>query len=208
MSVLPLPARVMAGVIVLVVVVGMAAQFEASLALTGSAGGAALAMLRYFTILANLLLAVVYAGVASGRRAFTTPTLLGGATLAILLVGVIYGLLLRDLIALSGGAKLADLLLHHATPILAPIFWLAYAPKGGLTLRDPPIWAIFPLAYFAYALARGAVEGLYAYPFMDVSRIGWAQTGINAAAIAIGFVLCGYVVVWLDGRLARRPAGL
>lgn len=208
MNVLPRPARVMAGVIVLVIVVGLAAQFQASMELASSAGGAIVAMLRYFTILTNLLLAVVYAGVALGRKAFSTPSLLGGATLAILLVGVIYGLLLRDLIELSGGAKLADLLLHHATPILAPIFWLAYAPKGGLTRRDPLIWGIFPLAYFVYALARGAVEGIYPYPFMDVSKIGWAQTGVNAAAIAIGFAFCGYVIVWLDGRLARRPAGL
>jgi hypothetical protein len=199
------PARLLAGLIVLVVAVGMAAQFTASVALSGSAGGAVVAMLRYFTILANLLLAVVYGGAALGVKTLATPSRLAGATLAILLVGVIYGLLLRDLLVLSGGAKLADLLLHHATPILAPVFWLAYAPKGGLTRRHPLIWAVFPLVYFVYALARAAADGVYAYPFMNVAKIGWTQTGINAAAIAVGFILCGYVIVWLDGRLARRP---
>lgn len=203
MSTLTRSARVMAGLIVLVIIVGMAAQFRASAALAGSAGAAVVAMLLYFTILANLLLAIVCGGAALGVKAISTPSRLAGVTLAILLVGVIYALLLRGLLVLSGGAKLADLLLHHVTPILAPIFWLVFAPKGGLTRRDPLIWAVFPLAYFVYALARGGLEGVYAYPFMNVVKIGWAQTGVNAVAIAIGFVACGYGMVWLDGRLAR-----
>ena len=70
--------------------------------------------------------------------------------------------------------------------------------------RDPLIWAVFPLAYFPYALARGALEGIYAYPFMDVGQIGWARIGGNALVIGVAFIAVGYVVVWLDGRLARR----
>jgi hypothetical protein len=196
--------RALAGLIALVACVGLVVQFDASSALTGSAATAAWVMLRYFTVLTNLLLAVVLTGVAFGRTRLGAPTLVAGAMLAILLVGVIYGLLLRNLVELSGGAKLADLLLHHVTPILAPLLWLAYAPKGRLRRWDPLIWAIFPLAYFVYALVRGMSEGVYAYPFMDVARIGWGRTGANAVAIAAGFILTGYVLLWLDTRLARN----
>lgn len=195
--------RGLAGLIALVAWVGLVVQFEASSARVGSAATAIWVMLRYFTVLTNLLLAVVLTGVAFGRARFGAPTLVAGVTLAILLVGVIYGLLLRNLVELSGGAKLADLLLHHVTPILAPLFWLAYAPKGRLRRRDPLIWAIFPLAYFVYALVRGAIEGVYAYPFMDVVHIGWERTGVNAVAIAAGFIATGYGLLWLDTRLAR-----
>jgi len=197
-------ARALAGLIALVAWAGLAVQFDASMTTTGSALAAVLAMLRYFTVLANLTLAIVLTGVALGQRSFGGASLLGGVTLAMLLVGAVYSLLLRDLVELSGGAKLADLLLHHATPILAPIFWLAYAPKGALQGRDPLMWAAFPLAYFVYALARGLIEGRYAYPFMDLAQLGWPRTLLNGAAIALGFLVCGYVVLWLDGRLARR----
>jgi hypothetical protein len=197
-------ARALAGLIALVAWAGLAVQFDASMKTTGSALTAVLAMLRYFTVLANLTLAIVLTGVALGRRSFGGASLLGGVTLAMLLVGVVYSLLLRDLVELSGGAELADLLLHHATPILAPIFWLAYAPKGALQGRDPLMWAAFPLAYFVYALARGLIEGRYAYPFMDLAQLGWPRTLLNGGVIALGFLLCGYVVLWLDGRLARR----
>jgi hypothetical protein len=43
---------------------------------------------------------------------------------------------------------------------------------------------------------------------MDIGRIGWNQAGLNALAIGLVYVAAGYVVVWLDGRLAfRRGVG-
>lgn len=193
----------MAGAIALAAWVGLAVQFAASFARDGSVPHTVWVMLRYFTVITNLLLALVLSGVALGRPRAGAPWAVGGVTLAILLVGVVYNLLLRDLIELSGGAMIANVLLHQVTPVLGVVFWLAYAPKGALRLVHPLIWALLPLAYFAYALARGAAEGVYAYPFMDVSKIGWLATGVNALAMAAGFLVAGYVVVWLDGRLAR-----
>lgn len=131
---------------------------------------------------------------------------MGFVTLAILLVGIVYGLLLRGLLELSGGARLADFMLHQAVPVLVPCFWPVFVPKGGLKPQDPLIWAIFPLAYLAYALLRGAAEAKYAYPFIDVAKFGWLQVAINSLAIGIGFVAAGYAIVWLDRRLARRSS--
>ncbi|TPG38689.1 hypothetical protein EAH79_16155 [Sphingomonas koreensis] len=203
MDSLSVPARAAAAAVTLIGWAGLAVQFDASLAIDGAVGHTLWVMLRYFTIVANLLLAIVMTGVALGRTGAARPIWLGGVTIAILLVGVVYALLLRGMIELSGGAKLADLLLHTVTPILAPLWWLTLAPKGGLRWRDPLIWAVLPLAYFSYALARGGIEGLYAYPFMDVARLGWGQTLLNAAAMAIGFFVAGAALVWIDQRLAR-----
>ena len=88
-------------------------------------------------------------------------------------LGISYALLLRD-----SSAMVANLLLHMATPVLVPVFWFAFPPKGTLTDRDPLRWILYPLGYFLYALARGWIEQRFAYPFMDVSRLGWLQTGI------------------------------
>jgi hypothetical protein len=38
---------------------------------------------------------------------------------------------------------------------------------------------------------------------MDVGRIGWLQTGLNGVEVAVGFLLAGLALVWLDRRLAR-----
>jgi hypothetical protein len=203
MTILSGTARASAGIIALIALLGLAMQLRASLVLLGSPAAALWAMFRYFTIIANLLVALTFAGVALGRPRTASPVLLGGVVLAILLVGIVYGLLLRGLIELSGGAKLADIILHNVTPVLAPLFWLIFAPKGGLRRRDPWLWCFLPIAYFAYALARGAAEGVYAYPFMDAARIGWLQTATNGLLIASGFVVGGFALLWLDQRLAR-----
>lgn len=160
-------------------------------------------LLRFFTIWANIVVAVMMSGMGLGQRWAQKPVLLGGATLSILLVGIIYGLLLRGLLELSGGALLADTLLHKITPILLPLWWLVFAPKGQLNWVAPWIWALFPLAYLPYALLRGLAEGTYAYPFINVTKLGWSGVAVNAALIALGFIVAGYGVVWVDRRLSR-----
>lgn len=196
--------RVFAGIIALIGWIALVVQARATLALTGSIGETLWVMGRYFTVLTNLLVAIVMTGVALGVRRFAAPFLLGATTLSILLVGVIYMTLLRGMLELSGGALLADFLLHQVVPLLMPLWWLAFAPKGRLGWHDPWWWSLFPLAYLAYALARGAAEGNYAYPFIDVARNGLATTLLNALLIALGFLVAGAALVWLDGRLERR----
>lgn len=155
--------RVAAAAIALISWAGLAVQFNAIIDQGQSVIGTLWIMVRYFTILTNLLVAVVFSGVASGLPAFAAPLLLGGTTMAIVLVGVVNHLLLRGLLELSGGAKLADTILHYVTPIAVLVFWLLLAPKGQLTRRDPLRWVAFPSAYLVYALVRGTIEGKFAY---------------------------------------------
>lgn len=194
--------RAGAALIALVAAVGLAVQFDATPGQTGSVGQTLWILVRFFTVLTNMALLVVFGMIALGRAA--TPRMTGGMVLAILLVGVVYGLLLRGLLSLSGGALLADTLLHKATPVLAGLWWIALAPKGRLDWRDPWIWAIFPALYLLYALLRGAMEGQYAYPFINVTKLGAGQVAFNALAIATGFVAAGHALVWIDRRMAHR----
>ncbi|RUT97624.1 hypothetical protein EOD23_28375 [Mesorhizobium sp. USDA-HM6] len=190
-------ARVLAALIALAAWAGIAVHFHALADGPASWPAVLWALLGYFTITTNLLVAVVFTGVAARAR-FTTPWLLGATLLNILLVGIIYGLLLQGLKELTAGSQLANILLHRVTPALTTVFWLAFVRKGTLTWRAPFAWALYPLLYLAYALIRGAAEGRYPYPFIDVARIGWEQTLINSALIALAFVAAGEVLVWLD----------
>jgi hypothetical protein len=196
-----------AGLIAVVAWLGMIVQFGTSTANMGSFPAATWHLLLFFTIITNLGLAGTFTGLALGRPGFGNPSLLGGVTLSILLVGVVYSLLLAGTAVLTGGDKYANVIMHYAVPILTPLFWLAYVPKGGLRARSPLIWSVYPLTYLAYALTRGGIEGLYPYGFLDVSAIGWAGVLGNAAGIAAGFLIFGYLMLWLDRRLARPALG-
>lgn len=198
------PARLAAALVALAAWAGLIVQLQASTVLAGSVPMAIWAMLRFFTVIANLLVAGTFTVMA--LRGQVPPSWLGCVTLAILFVGVIYMTLLRGMIELSGGARLSDFLLHYATPTLAPLFWLIFARKSGLKPKDPWLWSLLPLAYFIYAIARAAFDGRYPYPFMDVSAIGWPQTVVNAFVMALAFVIGGYVFYALDRGLGRAKA--
>ena len=198
-------ARLAAAVIALIAWAGLAIQFGATHATGLSAPETLWVLLRFFTIVTNLLVAATMSAIALGRM--PSPAWIGGLTLAILLVGIVYLTLLRGLVALSGAGLLADRLLHYVTPVLLPLWWLTYAPKGLLGWRDPLIWALYPLAYFLYAIVRGLADGKYPYPFIDVAELGWTSVIVNAVLIAAGFMLAGLGLVALDRRLGRRNAG-
>ena len=181
---------------------GLAIQFSATYSNAQDVALTLWILSRFFTIITNLLLAVTMTAVALGGR--VSPLVLGGLTLAIVLVGVVYFTLLQGLHVLAGAALLADFLLHKVSPALMVLWWLLLAPRGRLRWRAPIWWTAYPVAYFAYALARGQVEGRDPYPFIDVARLGWIQVALNAGGIAMGFLLAGFALVWID---RWRPLG-
>jgi hypothetical protein len=191
-----------AALVAIVCWAGLAIQFSATYGQGHPIVGTLWIMARFFTVLTNLAVAAAMTWVALGRR--VSPVVLGGITLAILLVGVIYGLLLHGLHALNGPASVANILLHDVSPVLMALWWLLFAPRAQLKWSAPWWFTLYPVAYLAYVLARGRMDGRYPYPFIDVSRIGWEQTALNAGGIALGFIICGFILVWIDGW---RPLG-
>lgn len=188
-------------VIAVIAWLGLGVQAHATYGQVGDVAATLWVLLRYFTILTNLGVAIGFSALAMGRK--LSPALLGGLVLAILLVGLVYLTLLRGLLDLSGGARLADTLLHYVTPALVPLWWLAFAPKRRLQWKHPLRWALFPLLYLPYALIRGKVEGRYAYPFLNLDQLGAAAVTFNAVAIAAAFLLSGLALVALDRVLPR-----
>jgi hypothetical protein len=191
-----------AALVAIVCWAGLAVQFAATYGVQHDVTATLWVLARFFTILTNLLVAVTMTWVAIGRK--VPPEVLGGLTLALLLVGVIYMTLLRGLMHLNGPALIADTLFHKVSPVLMALWWLLFAPRAKLRWSAPILWAIYPLGYLIYVLARGRMDGRYPYPFIDVGKLGWLQTALNVGGIALGFILAGFALVWID---SWRPLG-
>lgn len=181
---------------------GLAVQFSATYGHQHSIAGTLWVLVRFFTIITNLLTALAMTWVAVGRRA--PPLVLGGLALAILFVGLVYIFLLEGLNELNGAPLVADILLHKVSPVAMGLWWLLFAPRARLGWNAPLWWSIYPLAYFAYAIGRGAIDRRYPYPFIDLAKLGWLQTALNAGGIALAFILAGFAMVWID---SWRPLG-
>lgn len=194
--------RLAAALVALAAWAGLAVQFAATFSQTGSLVGTLWILLRFFTVITNLLVAVTMTRVATGRR--ISPSLLAGLTLAIIFVGIIYATLLHGLVALSGLALVADVLLHYVVPIAMAVYWLAFAPKIGLAWRDAALWCLYPLAYLFYVVLRGSVDGRYPYPFIDVTTLGYGRIVLNSLMLLVAYLLAGLTLVALGRAMAFR----
>jgi hypothetical protein len=197
-------ARPAAALIAAVAWIGLGAQINATFTTTGDIGATLWSVLRFFTIIANLSLALVFSLIAADTARKAAWQQVPALTLAILLVGIVYAVLLDGLERLTGTAIVANFLLHRVTPILVPLWWLFFMPKGKLKRGAPLRWAIFPLAYLPYGIWRGMMDGRYPYPFLNIAKIGWLQVAGTCLVMAAGFIAAGYVLVLLDRILGRR----
>lgn len=157
----------------------------------------------FFTILTNALLVVHLLAVAKGWQISAARA--AGLLLSILMVGAVYHLLLAGLWSPQGMAWWVDQGLHSAMPVGYLLWWLAFAPKG-LRWPDLPIWLIWPSSYAAYALTRGALTGLWPYPFLNADALGWPRVALNCAGLFLAFTALGAVILTLARRLQARPS--
>lgn len=183
--------------------------FFARLSVGASLLSGLVSFFSYFTILTNTLVATVLTCAVTDResavrRWFRKPWVSSGIAVSIAVVGLAYSLLLRHLWHPEGWQFVADELLHDVMPLLFLGYWWWCVPKGTLRLWHLPLWLVYPLVYFVYALLRGHLLGAYAYPFIDVAVLGYPQVLTNAGGILVGFVLVGLLVIGLDRKLSAR----
>ncbi|MEU4268120.1 Pr6Pr family membrane protein [Streptomyces sp. NPDC026092] len=201
----------------------VAAVFRALIALAAATGvviecvmGSVPVVLSFFTIWSNIAVAVVFA--LSARRAWIgRPPLpavwTGGVLLCISVVGLVFHLVLAngssefnqaaEIAKLTGGKAVANQLLHTVTPIGAALDWLLLTLPGALRWRHAAQWLAAPAAYLTFALIRGAVLSpdvptRYTYPFIDVTRYGYAGVTVNALVLGLAFFALGLAIVGLD----------
>ncbi|MYT69924.1 MULTISPECIES: Pr6Pr family membrane protein [unclassified Streptomyces] len=176
-----------------------------------------LRVLSYFTIQSNILVAVVLA--LSARHAWTarpplTPLLTGGTLLFICITGLVYHFVLANSSSgfsmtddpahvMTGWRTVSNQLLHTVTPVAVLLDWLLLTRPGLLRPRHAALWLLYPLAYFGFALIRGAImtpgtPARYPYPFLDVDAHGYPGVLTNAVLFGAAFYLLALALVALD----------
>jgi hypothetical protein len=177
-------------------------QLMLTLTLIASQGGTVLdgvwRYLGYFTVIANIFAAIVLT--CAALRQHMRKAEFAAAT-AMILVGAVYSLLLRETWDPKGWQKLANIVLHDAMPAIVTLLWLL-RPHGHLERKDVAACLVLPLGFCAYAMARGAFENWYPYPFLDVAKIGVGAVAGNCLGIALAFLIMAMLLAWLDRMLA------
>ena len=147
----------------------------------------------YFTILSNLILAIVLSLQSFQKETikFFTPI-----TVYITIVGLVYQILLRHTWNPTGLQRIVDESLHSVIPLLAIVYWFLFEERK-IRYAEIPKWLLFPLAYLIYILIRGNYSGFYPYPFVDVNHFGLNQVLINSGFMLTAFVVVSALLVWI-----------
>jgi hypothetical protein len=170
----------------------------------------------YFTNLTNLLVSLMLLIGAYYLAIERDPTLTeelvrGTATLAMATMGVVFAVSLSGF-DVGNLQPWVNVVLHYIMPLAVVIDWLLLPPKAPLRLSQLGYCLIYPLAYLAFSLIRGAMIGFYPYAFMNPSLVGPAYGGQSGYAgvatfcllILLAFLLLGGMLSIVGNRLPRH----
>lgn len=143
----------------------------------------------YFTILSTILAIMVTA--LGGVMALHRPIDTVGYTVARMSVltyavvtAVVYNLLLRNIP--DEGFVVSPWpgeIMHVWIPIVLVLDWLVSPGRPALRWTGLRVVVIFPLAWLAFTLVRGAVTAWYPYPFLEPAT-GWFSVATYVVGIA------------------------
>jgi hypothetical protein len=163
--------------------------------------------LAYFTIQSNLLVAVVSTVLARDpamdRPAWRVARIAG--LVGITVTGLVHFFLLRPLLDLDGADWVADKLLHMVVPVLAIAAWAWVGPRPRFVVREAAYALCWPLAWLAWTLVVGQVDGWVPYPFLDADEEGWGSVAVVSVGITVLFLLLFGLFGWLDRKLGATP---
>jgi len=170
---------------------------------------ATISYFSYFTILTNFLVALAFtapllAPTTKLHQFFTKPAVRAAIALYITFVAVVYHTMLRNLWDPQGLQLVTDIALHTVIPILYLLDWIFFAPKRPMRFVHIPYWVVYPMIYGFYTILRGALSGIYPYPFLNVTELGLGGVFINMAGFMALYALGGAGFIAL-GRLLSKP---
>ena len=162
----------------------------------------------YFTIQSNLIAAtVLIVGAARWRKphSSTFDLVRGGAVVYMSITGIVFTLLLSGT-DVDTAIPWVNTVVHQLMPIVLVVDWLLDPPAGNLTYRQGLLWLIYPLVWIIYILIRGALVGLYPYPFLDPDNGGYGSVAVYCVAILFLMALVSAATVWLAHAVQGRAA--
>ena len=124
----------------------------------------------------------------------------------ILVVAIVYAAVLQGLWVPQGLEYLTDRFFHAVMPMLYIAYWVFFTPKGSLRFGDQILWQGYPSVYLIYTLTRGALVGVYPYPFLDVIRDGYEGVFLNSLILLALFFTLGSFLILIDWLLANLQA--
>lgn len=158
-----------------------------------------------FTSLTNIMIGLILTSAVIQPKSRTLrflsgPLVMGCAATYITFMAGVFAILIAPIATSVGLQRIVGGFLHGVIPVLYLLYWLLAVPKRHLRVRHVFIWSTGALMYFILILIRGAISGIYPYPFVDVGVLGYSRVMLNAVLLLGVFIAVGLAVVAIDRR--------
>lgn len=162
----------------------------------------------YFTVIVNSLLVIILGSSVlfpNSRLSkwFKKTSISAALTLYILIVGIIFYALLFDRTKPFGLDQVATHVLHGYVPLAYTLMWFFDFRQNDLKHTTSVKWLIFPLIYFIYVLARGALIDAYPYFFVNAHKYGYGMVAMYAVGILLFFLFMGNMLILIDNKIKK-----
>lgn len=160
-------------------------------------------LFSYFTIQSNLIVlaAAIVVLLSPLRDGPIWRVVRLDALLGITITGLVYAIVLAPQVHLTGAALVATTGLHYISPWAAVLAWLVFGPRPRMTWLTVLGAFVWPVLWLVYIFAQGAFTRWYPYPFLDVTKLGFAGAVRNALVVLLIGIVLACVAKVLDRTL-------
>ncbi|MEP5938005.1 MAG: Pr6Pr family membrane protein [Erythrobacter sp.] len=201
----PTTARLAAGAIAFIAAASLIAQpMLRDGSYLSNLGG----MVRYFTIWGNIAATLAMGWIAMGRG--LPRAVLASLATSLTVVGLVYWALLAGYHTPTGLGWYTNQVHHSFVPIATVAWWFCYTTPAPKIMPMLPTIMAPPLSYGLFAFLLGEATGFYAYFFINLPELGWANFLLNNVGLALFFAALGAVLVALKNQAKRwsNPAAV
>ncbi len=157
----------------------------------------------YFTNLSNIFAALVLLASVFSSKDRSQDFVRYVSTINMAVVGIVFAVLLRD-VDLGALLPWVNFVLHYVMPVGVVLIWVVAPAASKLTSKHLLLALVFPAAYLAYVLGRGASIGWYPYPFLNPVNVGgYGMVAAYSLGITATFLLASWALLLIGNRLGR-----
>ncbi|MBN8642715.1 MAG: Pr6Pr family membrane protein [Flavobacteriales bacterium] len=153
----------------------------------------------FFTILTNILVAIVFTALwlkpKNKFSFFTRFNTISATAVYIFVVGFVYNTVLRFIWEPQGLQRIVDEMLHLIIPIVFITYWMYNIKSNSIQWKSIFNWLMYPMIYLVVILIRGHFADYYPYPFVNVLELGYSKVILNSLLLTLFFGLISSVVI-------------
>jgi len=156
-----------------------------------------LSLFKYFTIQSNILVAVYFILLLSGKYKDSKlfKDLFGTVFISISVTGFVFATYLEWTYVSHGLYKWSSFFNHYVSPILVIVYLIKNRLNFNFEKKNIKLWLIFPVTYLVFLLVFGAITNDFIYPFFQIDEIGVLWFIIDIIVLILFFFGLSFLLV-------------